>query len=44
MRQLKTVPILARVKTWLDARILDTLPKSPLGQALTYSLNQWEYT
>jgi transposase len=41
LRQLQTKPILARMRTWLDARVLDTLPKSPLGQAITYTLNQW---
>jgi len=41
LRQKSSVAILARMKTWLDARVLDTLPKSPLGQAVTYALNQW---
>ena len=41
LRQTQSAPILARIKAWLDARKLDTLPKSPLGQAVTYALNQW---
>jgi transposase len=41
LRELKTQPVLARIRAWLDARVVDTLPKSPLGQALTYALNQW---
>jgi transposase len=41
LRQAQSLPILTRVKTWLDARVLDVLPKSPLGQAVTYALNQW---
>ena len=41
MRQTLTVPILARIKTWLEARLLDTLPKSPLGEAAKYARNQW---
>ena len=41
LRLLKTVPILERMEIWLNARVLDTLPKSPLGQALTYARNQW---
>lgn len=41
LRQTLTVPILARIKTWLDARLLDTLPKSPLGEAAKYARNQW---
>jgi len=42
LRQTYSVPVLARMKAWLDVRVLDTLPKSPLGEALTYALNQWE--
>lgn len=42
LRQLKTAPILTRIRTWLDARVLDTLPKSPLRQAVRYALNQWQ--
>lgn len=42
VRQTYSVPVLAHMKAWLDARVLDTLPKSPLGEALTYALNQWE--
>jgi len=41
LRLLKTVPILERIEAWLNARVLDALPKSPLGQALTYARNQW---
>jgi transposase len=41
LRQLKSVPILERMEPWLAAREADTLPKSPLGQALTYARNQW---
>ena len=41
LRQAQTRPVLERIKVWLDARVFDTLPKSPLGQALTYALNQW---
>jgi transposase len=41
LREAQARPVLARIKVWLKARVLDTLPKSPLGQALTYALNQW---
>src|SRR5208337_5632481 len=41
LRQVESLPVLARIKTWLDARVLDVLPKSPLGEAVTYALNQW---
>jgi len=41
LRQMQTRPILDRIRVWLSARVLDTLPKSPLGQAITYAFNQW---
>lgn len=41
-RQTCSQSVLARIKSWLDARVLDTLPKSPLGEAVTYALNQWD--
>jgi transposase len=34
--------VLAELKTWLDEQRLQTLPKSALGQALGYALNNWE--
>ena len=42
LREEKAGPILKAFKEWLDAQALVTLPKSPLGQALTYVFNQWE--
>jgi len=42
MRQTLTVSILERIDTWLTTRLQDTLPKSPLGQAITYTRNQWK--
>ena len=39
LRQEKAVPILNEFKTWLDEQ--NVLPKSPLGKAINYSLNQW---
>lgn len=41
MRQAQSVPILARFKTWLDNQKVVSLPKSPLGKAVTYALNNW---
>jgi hypothetical protein len=41
LRQAQSLAILTRIKAWLDARVLDVLPKSPLGEAVTYALNQW---
>ena len=41
LRQAKSVPILARIKAWLDAEQQVVLPRSPMGQAIQYALNQW---
>jgi transposase len=41
LRQEKSVPILAEVKIWLDAEKELVLPRSPMGGAITYVLNQW---
>lgn len=42
IRQARSVPILAEIKTWLDRERDVVLPRSPLAQAITYTLNQWE--
>lgn len=36
------MPILARIKAWLDAEGQLVLPRSPMAAAITYTLNQWE--
>jgi transposase len=41
-RQLKTVPLLDRIDAWLVEHWTDPLPKSPLGQAIRYTRNQWK--
>ena len=41
-RQTQAKPILAEIKTLLDEYKMQVLPKSPIGKAVTYSLNQWE--
>jgi len=41
LRQEKSVPILARIKSWLDEQIKLVLPRSPMAQAMQYTLNQW---
>ena len=41
-RQKQARPILAEIKTALDEYKNQVLPKSPIGKAVTYSLNQWE--
>lgn len=40
-RQAQAVPVLAELKLWLDAQAQIVLPKSPLGKAVNYALNQW---
>lgn len=34
-------PILADFKAWLDAKVLEVLPKSALGTAISYTLDLW---
>ena len=41
MRQELAVPILERFHRWLEAQRPEVLPKSPLGEALGYALNNW---
>ena len=41
-RQQQAKPILAEIRAALDDYRLAVLPKSPMGKAITYSLNQWE--
>lgn len=41
IRQKKAAPILDKIKTWLDEKLTKVLPKSPLGTAITYTLNLW---
>lgn len=38
----RALPILRELRAWLDAEALKLLPKSPIGQAATYALNQWD--
>lgn len=40
-RQTHALPILAQFKTRLDEQAPRVLPKSPIGEAFTYTLNQW---
>jgi transposase len=41
-RQEKSLPILATIRTWLDREIQLVLPRSPMAQAINYTLNQWD--
>lgn len=40
-RRARSRPVLAQFLWWLRAQRAIALPKSPLGQAVTYCLNQW---
>ncbi len=42
LRQAESVPILERIKAWLDAEQQVVLPRSAVGQAIQYALNQWD--
>jgi transposase len=41
LRQQQTRPVLAELKTWLEEQRGQVLPKSVLGQAVGYALNNW---
>ena len=41
LRREYSVPILTEMKAWLDKEIFKTLPKSAIGKAIAYMLNQW---
>jgi transposase len=42
LRQSEALPVLARLRTWLDEQRPSVLPKSKLGEAIRYALNQWD--
>mgnify|MGYP006273589563 CR=1 FL=1 len=42
LRQSKAVPCLQELKSWLEKQRVEVLPKSPMAEAINYSLNQWE--
>jgi len=41
LRQERSQPILNTIKKWLDQECLQVLPKSLMGKAIGYILNQW---
>jgi transposase len=41
LRQVQSVPVLERIKAWLDDQQQSVLPRSSMGQAIQYALNQW---
>ena len=42
IRAEKSLPLINDFKKWLDKSALQVLPKSAIGKAIQYSLNQWE--
>jgi transposase len=42
-RQQHSIPVLNALKEWLDQIAPKVLPGSKLGDAVSYTLNQWEY-
>jgi len=41
-RQEQSVPLLTTLCQWLEKERPNVLPKSPIGEAFTYALNQWQ--
>ena len=41
MRQELSLPILEKFRGWIDKEYPEVLPKSPLGEALAYTRNNW---
>ena len=41
-RQEIAVPILAKFHQWLQGQSVNVLPKSKIGEAVSYALNQWD--
>jgi hypothetical protein len=41
MRQELAMPVLGQFRLWLEAQRPDVLPKSPMGEAIGYALNNW---
>ncbi|MBE9466599.1 transposase [Dyadobacter sp. UP-52] len=42
LRQEKSAPILLELKVWMTQQLPLVIPKSPLSQAIAYSLPRWE--
>lgn len=42
MRQQESLPVLLELKAWLDEQVVATVPKSSLGKAIAYCLNNWD--
>ena len=40
-RQIHILPLMQNLKQWTEQQYLKVLPKSPIGKAMKYTLNQW---
>lgn len=43
LRKLRSRPLMDQWKTWLDEQQPLHVPKSPMGAAVRYTVNQWDY-
>ena len=41
MRQVRTVPVLKELKTWMNETLAQVSAKSPLAQAIGYAVSNW---
>jgi transposase len=41
LRQQESLPLMAKLKAWIDATRGQAPPKTPLGKAITYATNKW---
>jgi transposase len=41
IRRAQAAPVLEKIKEWLDQKVNQVLPKSPLGAAIAYTLGLW---
>lgn len=43
LRQEKSLPILQEMEKWMKENLQQVLPKSAIGEAITYTLGQWKW-
>lgn len=41
-RQEHIVPLMQQLRAWVDEESIKVLPKSPIGKAMRYTINQWD--
>ena len=41
LRQKESLPVLTEIEAWLKKNLVETLPKSSIGQAIAYTMNLW---